>query len=111
MFEAAIDAMAEMPLYGGKADKYRLSLGGISATEKEPLALQEFLRRHPEVTTIELRLDNDFRGRMASQCIQKVYAERYKVLDLPPEVVNGDYADMAKSKLMARIAAERGACR
>ena len=111
VFEAAIDAMAEMTLCGGKADKYRLSLGGISATEKEPLALQEFLRRHPEVTTIELRLDNDSRGRMASQCIRKVYAERYKVLDLPPEIVNGDYADMAKNKLMARIAAERGTCR
>lgn len=112
VFEAAIDAMAEMTLCGGKADKYRLSLGGISATENEPLALQEFLRRHPEVTTIELRLDNDSRGRMASECIQKVYAKRYNLLDLPPEIVNGDYADMAKNKLMARIAAERAAvCR
>ena len=74
--------------------------------------MQEFLRRHPEVTTIELRLDNDSRGRMASECIQKVYAKRYNLLDLPPEIVNGDYADMAKNKLMARIAAERAAvCR
>ena len=73
--------------------------------------MQEFLRRHPEVTTIELRLDNDSRGRMASLCIQKVYAARYKVLDLPPKIVNGDYADMAKNKPMSRIAAERGVCR
>ena len=69
VFEAAIDAMAEMTLCGDAADKYRLSLGGISSSGKEPLALQEFLRQHPEITTIELRLDNDAKGRMASVCM------------------------------------------
>ena len=53
VFEAAIDAMAEMTLCGDAADKYRLSLGGVSSSGKEPLALQEFLRQHPEITTIE----------------------------------------------------------
>ena len=43
VFEAAIDAMAEMTLCGDAADKYRLSLGGVSSSGKEPLALQEFL--------------------------------------------------------------------
>ena len=62
VFEAAIDAMAEMTLCGDAADKYRLSLGGVSSSGKEPLALQEFLRQHPEITTIELRLDNDAKG-------------------------------------------------
>ena len=57
--------MAEMTLCGDAADKYRLSLGGVSSSGKEPLALQEFLRQHPEITTIELRLDNDAKGRMA----------------------------------------------
>ena len=42
VFEAAIDAMAEMTLCGSMANKWRLSLGGISASEKEPPALQEF---------------------------------------------------------------------
>ena len=56
VFEAAIDAMAEMTLCGDAADKYRLSLGGVSSSGKEPLALQEFLRQHPEIITIELRL-------------------------------------------------------
>lgn len=42
VFEAAIDAMAEMTLCGSVANKWRLSLGGISASEKEPVALQEF---------------------------------------------------------------------
>ena len=112
VFEAAIDAMAEMTLYGDAADKYRLSLGGISSSGKEPLALQEFLRQHPEITTIELRLDNDAKGRMASVGIRKIYAGRYTVHDLPPDIENGDYADMAKNNLMARTAAHRAApCR
>ena len=93
VFEAAIDAMAEMTLCGDAADKYRLSLGGVSSSGKEPLALQEFLRQHPEITTIELRLDNDAKGRMASVGIRKIYADRYTVHDLPPNIENGDYAD------------------
>ena len=107
VFEAAIDAMAEMTLCGDAADKYRLSLGGVSSSGKEPLALQEFLRQHPEITTIELRLDNDAKGRMASVGIRKIYADRYTVHDLPPDIENGDYADMAKSNLMVRTAAHR----
>ena len=97
---------------GDAADKYRLSLGGVSSSGKEPLALQEFLRQHPEITTIELRLDNDAKGRMASVGIRKIYADRYTVHDLPPDIENGDYADMAKNNLMARTAAHRAApCR
>ena len=101
-----------MTLCGDVADKYRLSLGGVSSSGKEPLALQEFLRQHPEITTIELRLDNDAKGRMASVGIRKIYADRYTVHDLPPDIENGDYADMAKNNLMARTAAHRAApCR
>lgn len=111
VFEAAIDAMAEMTLCGDAADKYRLSLGGVSSSGKEPLALQEFLRQHPEISTIELRLDNDAKGRMASVGIRKIYADRYTVHDLPPDIENGDYADMAKNNLMARTAAHRAVCR
>ena len=77
-----------------------------------PLALQEFLRQHPEITTIELRLDNDAKGRMASVGIQNLYREKYQVCDLPPNIENGDYADMAKNNLVARTAAHRAApCR
>ena len=112
VFEAAIDAMAEMTLCGDAADKYRLSLGGISSSGKEPLALQEFLHQHPEITTIELRLDNDAKGRMASVCIRNIYREKYTVFDLPPDIENGDYADMSKNNLMARTATHRAAaCR
>ena len=102
---------SKLPLCGDVADKYRLSLGGVSSSGKEPLALQEFLRQHPEITTIELRLDNDAKGRMASVGIRKIYADRYTVHDLPPDIENGDYADMAKNNLMARTAAHRAVCR
>lgn len=112
VFEAAIDAMAEMTLCGSMANKWRLSLGGISASEKEPPALQVFLQQHPEIRTIELRLDNDSPGRMASAHIQKIYADHYQMLDLPPYLEGGDYADVAKNNLMARSAAHRAAaCR
>ena len=104
--------MAEMTLCGSVANKWRLSLGGISASEKEPVALQEFLQQHSEIRTIALRLDNDSPGRMASAHIQKIYADRYRVLDLPPGIEGGDYADVAKNNLMARTAAHRAAvCR
>lgn len=72
VFEAAIDAMAEMTLSDNAADKYRLSLGGIYAPEQEnveiktPVALVEFLRQHPEVDTIQLCTDNDEPGRNAA---------------------------------------------
>ncbi len=64
---------------------------------KEPPALQEFLQQHPEIRTIELRLDNDSPGRMASAHIQKIYADHYQMLDLPPYLEGGDYADVAKT--------------
>ena len=63
VFEAAIDAMAEMTLSDNTTDKYRLSLGGIYAPEqanveiKTPVALVEFLRQHPDVDTIQLCMD------------------------------------------------------
>ena len=49
---------------------------------------------------------------MASVNIQNLYREKYQVCDLPPDIENGDYADMAKNNLMARTAAHRAAaCR
>lgn len=79
VFEAAIDAMAEMTLAGSAADKYRLSLGGIyvpeqSHTIKPPAALEEFLRRHPHVVRMELCLDNDPPGRTATAVLASIMA-------------------------------------
>ena len=115
VFESAIDAMAELSLHGD--DKHRLSLGGIYAPSdnahhkgKPPAALEEFLRRHPEITEIELCLDNDARGRAASAAIARHYQPRFAILDSPPPIAGGDYADLAK-QLRQQTARSRAACR
>ncbi|MFQ7727070.1 MAG: DUF3991 domain-containing protein [Ruthenibacterium lactatiformans] len=56
VYEAAPDALAHMTLEGGRADKYRLSLGGIYVPQdtstdrpaKSPAALEAFLQNHPK---------------------------------------------------------------
>lgn len=106
VFEAAIDAMAELTLTGEA--KWRLSVGGIYAPRegrpgKPPAALEEFLRRHPEIDALELCLDNDDTGRAASAAIAAHYQNRYAVADNPPPIEGGDYADFAKQKKIARL--------
>src|SRR5699024_10788218 len=107
VFEAAIDAMAEMSLAGDAADKYRLSLGGIYAPEEgrdipPPSALEEFLHRHPQVNRIEFCLDNDPPGRAAAAALARLYGERYQVsLRLPP-IEDFDYGDLAQAALEYR---------
>lgn len=103
VFEAAIDAMAEMTLAGNTSDKYRLSLGGIYAPadpdkpmSKPPAALEGFLQQHPEVTELELCFDNDAPGRAAAVQIARYYAGKYNVQIKLPQIENGDYADLAK---------------
>lgn len=77
VFEAPIDLLSHCTLvdktYGaGKyKDQTRLALCGSS-----DVALKAFLERHPEVTTINLRLDNDEAGRTA---VSK-YKEKYEAL-------------------------------
>ena len=103
--------------YGEKYDPMMMhdskrDVADLLHEETEVRSVREFLRQHPEITTIELRLDNDAKGRMASVGIQNLYREKYQVCDLPPDIENGDYADMAKNNLMARTAAHRAApCR
>lgn len=101
VFEAAIDAMAEMTLAGSAADKYRLSLGGIYVPEqthtiKPPAALEEFLRRHPHVVRMELCLDNDPPGRMATAALAEHYGKRYAVAVRLPQLDGADYGDLAQ---------------
>lgn len=104
VYEAAIDAMAHMTLERGQADKHRLALGGISAPKegeqrnlfKKPVALEHFLHTHPEVTEIELCMDNDFAGRYAAGQIAKVYGESYTVIQNLPQKEGMDYGDVAK---------------
>ena len=107
VFEAAIDAMAEMTLAGDAADKYRLSLGGIYAPEEgrdihPPAALEEFLAQHPQVNRIEFCLDNDPPGRAAAAALARLYGERYQVAVRLPPIEGFDYGDLAQAALEYR---------
>ncbi len=115
VFEAAIDAMAEMTLNGDAADKYRLSLGGIYAPEDgnpihPPAALEEFLRRHPQVQCIEFCLDNDPPGRAAAAALARLYGERYQVAVRLPPIEGFDYGDLAQAALEYRTKGKVKSC-
>ncbi len=109
VYEAAIDAMAHWTLEGMQ-DKHRLSLGGIYAPKagevcrglKNPYALDAFLTRHPEIEEIEVCTDNDSAGRFAAEHIIGAYGDKYRMIDNPPDLEQGDYADLAQKKMKER---------
>ena len=115
VFEAAIDAMAEMSLAGDAADKYRLSLGGIYAPEEgrdihPPAALEEFLAQHPQVNRIEFCLDNDPPGRAAAAALARLYGEQYQVAVRLPPIEGFDYGDLAQAAMEYRTKAKAKSC-
>src|SRR5699024_5995755 len=115
VFEAAIDAMAEMTLNVDAADKYRLSLGGIYAPEDgkpihPPPAREESFRRHPQVDRIEFCLDNDPPGRAAAAALTRLYGERYRVAVRLPPIEGFDYADLAQAALEYRTKGKVKSC-
>lgn len=110
VYESAIDAMAHMSLERS-ADKYRLSLGGIYAPKqgeaersaKPPAALERFLANHPEITELELCLDNDYAGRYAAGKIEQTYGNRMAVAQNLPATEGMDYGELARqTKLQIR---------
>lgn len=114
VYEACIDALAHLSLEG-RADKYRLELGGISAPRegekrremKKPAALEHFLGQHPEIEEIEICTDNDFAGRWACEHIKKAYEKDYRVILNLPQIEGEDYADVAKREKKERRKADR----
>lgn len=115
VFEAAIDAMAEMTLAGDAADKYRLSLGGIYAPEEgrdihPPAALEVFLAQHPRVDRIEFCLDNDPPGRAAAAALARLYGEQYQVAVRLPPIEGFDYGDLAQAAMEYRTKAKAKSC-
>ena len=112
VFEAAIDAMAEMTLAGDAVDadfvdKYRLSLGGIYTPEPgkdihPPAALEEFLRRYPQVDRIEFCLDNDPPGRAAAVALARLYGKQYQAAVRLPPIEGFDYGDLAQAAMEYR---------
>ena len=118
VYEAAIETLAHLTLEG-TADKWRLSLGGIYAPEeggtvrremRNPLALDSFLTRHPEIEEIEICTNNDFAGRWAAERLEKAYQGKYRMVMNLPEKEGCDYADLAQEKQEERAARQRAAC-
>lgn len=119
VYEAAIETLAHLTLEE-TADKWRLSLGGIYAPKegeqsrfssfKTPPALDDFLKRHPEIEEIEICTNNDFAGRWAAEHIEKAYQGKYRIVKNLPEKEGCDYADMAKEKYEERAVHQRAAC-
>ena len=92
LFEAAIDLLsyATIMKMDGKdwqSDAY-LSLAGVFQTKRKdvlPVALEQYLKDHPEVKMIHLHLDNDEVGRGATEGIMNALLGKYELLDEPPE--------------------------
>ena len=117
VYEAAIETMAHLSLEK-TVDKYRLSLGGISAPKegekaysfKKPAALESFLARHPEIEEIEICTNNDYAGRWAAEHIEKAYQGKYRMVKNLPEKEGCDYADLTKERYEKQAARQRAAC-
>ena len=88
--ESAIDALSVATLRGNIGGVHYLSVGGVyvptTSREKLPKALVQYLDDHKEIKDIELCLDNDEVGDLASRFIgNKLLDEGYKVASLLPE--------------------------
>ena len=95
VFESPIDLLSYMTLTNLKTGSWlaepMLSLGGVYKPSDDPtkrrlpVALQNMLENHPEVTTVHLHLDNDTAGRAAACNIEDQLKNRYNVhLEFPP---------------------------
>lgn len=87
VFECAIDLLSYatcVKLRGGNWRKETyLSLGGIGG-KVMPLALEQFLKDHPDISHVYLHLDNDQPGRNATKNITEILKSNYVVKDIPP---------------------------
>ena len=99
IFEGAIDALSYatlFKLYGQNwEDKTFISLAGvyqpakIIEQSKVPVAISNYLEKHPEVTKIYLCLDNDESGRNATNALKTVMSDKYEIIDRPPKKRKG----------------------
>ena len=94
VFESAIDLLSYVTLCQLKGIQWRkynfLSLAGVYKPKeniresKVPAALQTFLKAKPDVKEIQLHLDNDEAGRLASRALESILSDRCEVRDAPP---------------------------
>ena len=99
--EAPIDILSHASIHkmnGDKWDGYRLSLGGVSS-----LALISFLEQHPQITSVQLCLDNDKAGQTAtSRIISELLSDNsfaYLKISVVPPPIGKDYNDTLKAIL------------
>ena len=102
IFEGAIDLLSYatfLKLNGFEwENKNMISLAGVYQPSKNieqskvPLAIENYLKKHPEIKKIILCLDNDTAGRNASKALQIVLPKQYQILDRPPKYEK-DYND------------------
>ena len=74
-----------MPVVG--AATIVLSLAGVFVTKREkvvPVALEQFLKDHPNIRCLHLHLDNDLVGRGAVKGIMEGLQDQYEIRDEPP---------------------------
>lgn len=112
LFESAIDLLSYATLRKmdgqGWREEHLLSLAGVYQPAKEiekskvPAALTRFLKEYPATRNIDLCLDNDRAGRLASKALQAVLSKRYQVTDKPPPS-GKDYNDCLCIQLGIRI--------
>ena len=95
IFEGAIDLLSYatlFKLYGQKwEDKTMISLAGVYQPAKVleqskiPVAIENYLKKHPEITKIYLCLDSDEAGRNATKALKIVMSDKYEIIDRPPK--------------------------
>ena len=94
VFESAIDALSyltQLKMQGRDwKSKSVLSLGGVYIANKDmrakmPVALENYLSVHREVTEIVLRLDNDEVGRNAAESILTTIETLTVTIELPQQ--------------------------
>ena len=87
VFECATDLLSYatcVKLRGGNwlKESY-LSIGGIGG-KVVPMALEQFLKDHPDISHIYLHMDNDGPGRKAVEHITENLKSQYVIRDIPP---------------------------
>lgn len=95
IFEGAIDLLSYatlFKLYGQNwEEKTMISLAGvyqpakILEQSKVPLAIENYLKKHPEITKIYLCLDSDTAGKNAAKAMQIVLSDKYEIIYKPPK--------------------------
>ena len=111
LFEAAIDLLSYASILKLEGKDWQkdtmLSLAGVSAVQNKkrlPMALEQYLKDHPDVKKIHLHLDNDTVGRGATAAIMNSLVGKYALFDEPPasgKDVNDDL--IARKKALDQV--------